>query len=702
MGSTPAVTTDRIRNVVLLGHGGAGKTTLIDACCHAAGSSRRHGSADEGTALTMYTPEEIAHGISISCSVGYAEWMDHKINFIDTPGYLDFIGEALAGARVADGAVVVISAPGGVEVGTERVWEMVEERRLPAILFVSMMDRQNANFEKVYEDVKAHLTPKVIPVEIPIGSGENFRGIINLFSEKAHIYKAGTQTGEYIETDIPEELRDLEARYYAELIETIASTDDVLLEHYLEGETITRQEAIYALKQAMSRGELVPLFCGAPTITYGVQALLTKLVELMPSPQERPAELCRGRGDTVLQVRSLNNDPFCALVFKTTIEPHVGELSYFRVFGGSITNGQEVFNARADKLEKLSHLSVPQGHERREVDALRAGDIGVVAKLRNTHTNDTLSAVGHPLALEGIAFPTPDIAFALEVQNRGDEDKLSTALHMLHEEDPCFTAEYVAELGQTIARGNGELHLEVQLERMKRRYNIAVGVAEPRIPYRETIRATAEAHGRHKKQTGGRGQFGDCHIRLRPRTRGEGYRFVDAIVGGVIPNKFIPAVDRGIQEAAQKGVLAGYPMVDFEAELFFGSYHNVDSSEVAFRIAASMAFQEAAARAQPVILEPIMDLEVTTPEAFVGDVIGDLNQRRGRIVGLEPAGRNQRIRAIVPQSQLFRYATALRSLTQGRGAHVRAFRSFEEMPQAEAARLAGANKKETVVEAVAR
>jgi elongation factor G len=702
MGSVPAYTTDRIRNVVVLGHGGAGKTTLIDACCHAAGSSKRHGSADEGTALTMFTPEEIAHGISMNCSVGYAEWMDHKLNFIDTPGYLDFVGETKAGVRVADSALVILSAVAGVEVGTERVWEMARERDLPAIFFVSMMDRQNADFEKVYRDIKDHLSPKVIPVEIPIGSGDDFRGIINLFSERAHVYKKGTQTGEFEETEIPAEMRETEERYYAELIETIAATDDNLLEQYLEGETISREEAVHALKQAMLRGELVPLLCGAPNLTYGVRALLTKLVELTPSPQERPAELCQGRGDSVVQIRNLNSDPFCALVFKTTSEPHVGELSYFRVFGGSVSSGQEVFNAKSERPEKLAHLAIPQGKERREVDTLRAGDIGVVGKLKDTHTNDTLSATGHPLVVAGIDFPEPDIAVAVEVETRGEEDKLSHALHMLHEEDPCFFAEYDPELGQTIARGCGELHLEVQLERMKRKHNVSVIMREPRIPYRETIRSTAEAHGRHKKQTGGRGQFGDCHIRLRPRERGEGYNFVDAIVGGVIPNKFIPAVDKGIQEAAQRGVVAGFPVVDFEAECYFGSYHNVDSSEIAFKIAGSIAFQEAASRANPVVLEPVLEVQVTTPDDYMGDVIGDLNQRRGRILGIEPAGRLQRIRALVPQAELYKYATSLRSLTQGRAAHTRTFHAYEDVPQAEVQKVIDSVKKERELEAVTR
>ncbi|MBA2669733.1 MAG: elongation factor G [Gemmatimonadetes bacterium] len=691
--ATPIYTTDRIRNVVVVGHGGAGKTTLIDACCHASGASRRHGSADEGTALTMFTPEEVAHGISMNATVAYAEWMETKINFIDTPGYLDFVGDTRAGVRVADAALLALSGTSGVEVGTERVWSLLQERHLPTILFVTMLDRPNSNFEQVYSDVKAHLTEKVIPVEIPIGNGEDFRGIINLFSEKAHIYRPGTQTGEYEETEIPPEYREIEARYYQDLIETIAATDDTLLEHYLEGDTITREEAIHALRKAMARGELYPLFCGAPTLTYGVRALLTKLVELMPSPKERPAEEAQGRGG-VVELRNFMNDPFAGLVFKTTSEPHVGELSYFRIFGGSVESGQEVQNAGRGRTEKLSHLSIGQGKDRLEVNLLHAGDIGIVTKLKDTHTGDTLSMASHPLTLPGIDFPEPDMAVAVEVETRGDEDKLSTALHMLHEEDPSFVAEYVPELGQTIARGCGEMHLEVQLERMRRKYNVSVVLKEPRIPYRETIRSTAEAHGRHKKQSGGRGQFGDCHVRLRPRERGEGYLFTNAIVGGVIPGKYIPAVDRGIQEAAERGVLAGFPMVDFEAECYFGSYHNVDSSELAFKIAGSLAFREAAENANPVVLEPITEVTVDTPDEYLGDVMGDLNQRRGRILGIEASGGAQRVRALVPQAELYKYATALRSLTQGRAAHTRTLKGYEELPQNEVQKVIEWAKKD--------
>ena len=701
MASAPSFTTDRLRNVVVVGHGGSGKTTLIDACCHTSGATRRHGSSSEGTALTMFTPEEVGHGISMNVSVAYATWKDAKVNFIDTPGYLDFLGETRAGIRVADGALICLSGPSGVEVGTERVWDLVQERHLPAMFFVTMMDRPNADFERVYQDVKEHLTPKVIPVEVPIGASEGFKGIVDLFADKAYFFRDG-QSDEYDEREIPADLKPTVDRYYDELIETIAATDDTLLEHYLEGDTITREEAIHALKQAMLRGELYPLFCGVPTAEWGVRALLTRLVELMPSPQERSAEEATGRTGSVVELRNLNSDPFCALVFKTTSEPHVGELTFFRIFGGSIRNGDEVFNATREKTEKLAHLSIAQGRERMEVDDLRAGDIGVVAKLRDTHTNDTLSVPNHPLVLQGVDFPEPDIAVALEAATRGEEDKLSVGLHKLHEEDPCFAAEYNAELGQTIARGLGELHLEVQIERLKRKNGVEVVVKAPRIPYRETFKAIAEGHGRHKKQTGGRGQVGDAHVRIKPLSRGEGYRFTDSIVGGVIPGKFVPAVDKGVQEAAARGVVAGFPVVDFEAEVYFGSYHSVDSSEQAFKMAGVLAFHAAAEKAHPVLLEPIMEVEVFTPDEFLGDVIGDLNQRRGQILGMDQSGRSQVVRALVPQAELYKYSTALRSLTQGRATHARKFHSYQEVPSHEVPRIVEAHKKEVEELAAAR
>lgn len=682
MASAPIVSTDRLRNVVVVGHGGAGKSQLVDAICYLAGTTKRLGDPRQGTAVTSFTPEEVAHATTISLHVAHALWGDIKINLLDTPGYLDFFGDTVAAVRVADAALVVVSAVNGVEVGTERVWAQVQERGLPAAFFIGHMDRPNADFDAVFAQIREALTPKAIPVEIPIGAGEAFQGLVNLFTEQAVRFEGE----ELVPIPMPPELEAREHDHWQALIETIAATDDALLERYLEGGEITLDEAMWALKSAMLRGELVPVFCGAPARTWGVRTLMDALVRLFPSPQERPPEVAEGRGGPV-ELRNLNTDPVAALVFKTTSEPHVGELTYFRLFGGPVRSGAEVLNATRGKTEKLAHLAIPLGRERWDVEELRAGDIGVVAKLRDTHTNDTLCAPNIPLQLAPIAFPEPDLAVGVEPVSRGDEERISAALQKLHEEDPTLRAEYDPELGQTLLRGCGELHLEVQVERLRRKFHVEVRLTEPRVPYRETIRKVAEAQGKYKKQTGGRGQYGDAHVRLKPLPRGSGYRFVDSIVGGVIPRQYIPSVDKGIQEAARRGILAGYPVVDFEAECFFGSYHEVDSSDIAFQIAGSLAFQNAAQKADPVLLEPILEVEVQTPEEFVGDVIGDLSSRRGRILGIEALGRTQRVRALVPQAEMHRYSSALRSLTQGRGSYVQRFHGYEEMPPAEAQKV---------------
>jgi elongation factor G len=675
MASAKEYPTDRIRNVAVLGHGGSGKTTLIDALCFVSGTSKRHGNVDEGTALTMHTPEEHAHGISIQLTPAYAEHMDTKINLLDTPGYLDFTGDALAAVRVADAAIIVVSATSGVEVGTERVWRYCEERGIPRIFFVSMMDKEHADFDGVFQRIKARLTDRALPVEIPVGEGDDFRGIINLFSEKAHIYKAGTQKGEYDETDIPDELKDKEAQWETELQETLATTDEKLLESYLEGGAISREEAIEAMALGMARNEVFPVFCGAATRTYGMRALLRKLVELCPNPAEAKPEVA-GESEFVAD----DSGPLAALVFKTAAEPHVGELSYFRIFSGSVSNGAEVQNASDGQSEKLNHLSVALGKERFEVPTLHAGDIGVVAKLKHTHTNDTLCARGGSVALERIDFPRADIAIAIRGVTRGDEDKLGEVLPKLHEEDPTFSASFNAELHQTIARGVGELHLDVQFERMERKYGVKVETEQPKIAYRETITQPAEGQGRHKKQSGGRGQFGDCWIRLRPQPRGAGYEFVDSIKGGVIPGKYVPSVDKGIREAAQRGVVAGFPLVDFAAECYDGSYHSVDSSDIAFKLAGSLAFRSVAEQCSPILLEPVVEVAVVTPDEYVGDIMGDLTSRRGKVQGMDPENGRTTVRALVPESELYKYAATLRSLTHGRAHHTRTPAGYEPAP----------------------
>ena len=687
--------TPEIRNVAVVGHGASGKTSLVDALAFVAGTSKRHGSVKDGTALTDYTPDEIERKYSINLAVAVAEWMDAKINLIDTPGYLDFTGDALAGVYAADAAVVVLAATAGVEVGTEKVWDYCETRGLPRLLFVSLMDKEHANFERVFNQIKERLTTKVIPVEIPVGEGPEFHGIINLFSKKCHLYKKGTKAGEYDEVDVPAEYQARFGKYSQELIESIAATDDTLLERYLGGEEIGRDEAIAAMKAGMAKGELFPLFCGAGELTYGTRALLTKIVELCPAPHERPpVEVQKWGSAERLALKPDDAGPLVAQVFKTVSEPHVGDVTLFRIYSGGVRNGQDVWNAPREAVEKLNHLCVAVGKDRMEIAELHAGDLGVVAKLRDTHTNDTLSTKDVPVVVPKIPFPEPVIAVAVEVKQRGEEDKLSTGLHKLHEEDPTFHHEFNAELGQTLIRGLGERHLEIVVGRLARKFGVHAQTTKPKVAYRETFRGKGEGQGKHKKQTGGRGQYGDCWIRIAPLPRGSGLQFVDEIVGGVIPRQYIPAVERGVVEAAQRGPVAGYPVVDFKVEVYDGSYHDVDSNEMSFKMAGILAFRNVSANCKPVLLEPIMEIEVWTPDEYQGAVMGDISSRRGHILGTEKDGRLTKVKALVPEAELDRYATTLHSITHGRGTYRMKFHVYQEAPPDVAARVTEARKKE--------
>ncbi len=670
-----------IRNVAVVGHGGSGKTSLVDALAFVAGSSKRHGRVKDGSALTDTSPDEIEKGYSINLGVAFAEWEGCKVNLVDTPGFLDFAGDTEAGIFAADASLIVLGATSGVEVGTEKVWEYSRQFHHPAIFFVSMMDKEHANFQRIYDDIRERLTPKAIPVEIPIGEGPAFHGIINLITQNARLFKRGTKTGESDEAPIPDELRDTYERFEKDLIEKVVETDDGLMERYLGGETIGHDELVPALRRALRRGELFPILCGAPELTYGVRALLDEMVELVPPPSEGESVEAEKWGSAEKVPLPPSDDaPFSALVFKIISEPHVGDVSFFRVHSGSVKNGQEVFNPARSTIEKLNHLSIALGKEKIEVPVLHAGDIGVVAKLRETHTNDTLATQAMPVVLPRIPFPEPIIHVAIEAKVKGEEDKLSTGLTKLREEDPTFHWEYNPDVRQTWVRGLGERHLEVVLGRLTRKFGVHAVSLKPRIPYRETIRGRAEGEGKHKKQTGGRGQFGHCWVRFSPRPRGSGYEFVDSIVGGAIPGKFIPAVDKGIQEAAQRGVLAGAPLVDFQAEVYDGSYHTVDSNEMSFKMAAILAFRNVVPSAKPVLLEPLLDVEVLTPEEYLGAVMGDLSSRRGQILGSEPDGRLTRLKAIVPEAEMYRYATQLHSITHGRATYHATFRQYAEVP----------------------
>jgi elongation factor G len=671
--------TNAIRNVAFVGHGGSGKTSLVDALAFVSGSSRRHGSVKDGTALTDYSPDEIERKHSIGLGLAFAEWMDTKLNLIDTPGYLDYFGEVVTGLHAADAAVVVLSGTAGVEVGTEKAYEICDHLHLPRILFVSQMDKEHADFERVFQDIKTHLTPKVVPVEIPIGDGHDFHGIINLFSGHCHFYKQGAKSGEYDVVPIPPEYEERFKAYTDQFTEAVAATDDALIERYLGGEEIPREEFIAAVKKGMLAGEVVPLFCGSSELAYGTRTLLRKMVQLVPSPAEvtPPAEA-----------------PLVGRVFKTISEPHIGDVTLFRLYSGELKNGDEVWNAEHEVAEKLNHLSIQQGKERIEVEKLAAGDIGSVAKLRDTHTGDTFCRRDHPVRLPPIPFPEAVATSAVLVKQRGEEDKLAAGLHKLHEEDPTFHFEYSSELGQTLIHGMGERHFETILGRLARKYGVHAELIRPKVAYRETLKGRAEGQGKHKKQTGGRGQYGDCWIRLSPLPRGTGYEFVDNIVGGVIPNKYIPAVDRGVQEAAERGVIAGFPLVDFRAECYDGSYHDVDSNEQSFKMAGILAFRSVASKARPVLLEPLCDVEVWTPDDVLGDVMGDLSSRRGQILGTEQDGRLTKVRAIVPEAELYRYSTTLHSITHGRGTHHQSFRGYAEAPPEVTAKVAEEHAKE--------
>ena len=671
-----------IRNIAVVGHGASGKTSLVDALAFVSGSSKRHGSVKDGTALTDHAAEEIERGYSINLGPAFAEWQDNKINLIDTPGYLDFHGDAIAGLAAADGALVVVSATSGVEVGTERMFREAVSRGDPVLFVVSMMDKEHADFDRIYQQIKTRLSTKVIPVEVPVGQAHEFHGVVNLFTKKAHQYKKGVKTGEYEETEIPNESKELFDRYYAELIESISATDDTLLEHYLEGAEISREEAITAMKEAMKRMELFPLFVVSSELNYGMQAVLSTVVELMPNAYEmEELHAFKGaEGDATVEIHASDTGPCAAHVFKTMSEPHVGDVTFFRLFSGVIHNGDELYNATRSGVEKLNHLSVAQGKERIEIPTLHAGDIGCVAKLRNTHTNDTLSTRQHPVRLPLVAFPDGAIQMAVHAANRADEEKLQAGLHRLHDEDPTFEVHYNAETHETIVSGLGERHLEVGMSKLKRKFGVTAELSKPRIAYRETLKAKAEGQGRHKKQSGGRGQFGDCWVRFAPLPRGSGYQFVDEIVGGAIPRQYIPAVDRGIQEAAVRGILAGYPLVDFKAEVFDGSYHTVDSNEMSFKMAGIQAFKTVAVKCKPTLLEPLDELEIETPDDYMGDVLGDLSSRRGHILGTEPGDGGTKIKAIVPQAELYGYSSAVSSMTQGRARFKRRFKGYEEAP----------------------
>ena len=671
--------TEKIRNIGLMSHATAGKTTLADALVFAAGVVTRIGSVDDGTTVSDYHEFEIERKFSISTSLLHCFWKDHKVNIVDTPGYSDFNGEVYGAMRVIDTAVVPINAVAGVEVGTDTVVKIAKRNDVARIFFVNRCDKEHADFDKAVKSIREAYGNSAVPIQLAINPGESFHSAIDLISMKLVEF---SDKGEATVHDIPAELRAEAEAAHETLVEAVAECDDALLEKFFEAGELTPEEFQQGLRAGIATKQLFPILCGAAAKGFGAAQLLDFVTKYCPDPAAGGEIVgTRPGSDEEIRVPVSADSPFSALVFKTMSERHLGEMSLFRVCSGTLKSGQEAFNPNRNITEKIGQLYVLNGKQRSEVGALPAGDLGAVVKLRDTHTGNTLTEKSNPILLPEIKFPNPVIRTAIAAKSKGDEDKIVSGLSTLHEEDPSLAVVIDPELHQTIIFGQGELHLGIAVQRLVDKYGVQVEMIEPKIPYREAIRSKAEGQSKYKKQSGGRGQYGDAHLRLEALPRGEQFEFVNKIVGGAVPSKYIPAVEKGVREAMDEGVIAGFPVVDVKVTLYDGSYHSVDSSDMAFKIAASMGFKKLFRQASPVILEPIYDIEVIVPEEFMGDVMGDISSRRGKILGTESEGQFQVVKAKVPLGELYKYSTKLRSLTQGRGLHRRKFSHYEEVPR---------------------
>jgi elongation factor G len=671
--------TENLRNVGLFGHGGAGKTSLAEAILYTAKVIDRMGKVENGNTVSDFEPEEIKRGISLSLSVLPLEWKGKKINVIDTPGYADFIGEIKSALRAVDSMLIVIDAISGIQVQTEKVWGMGEEEKLPVAFVVNKLDRESADF---YENVKAiqeRFGGKAIPIYLPIGKEGNFNGVIDLLEGKAYIYK--DDKGEAVESEIPAELKSDYEKYRQQLIETIIEFDEELLQKYLEGEEIESSLIAKTLKEAFIGREIFPIFPVSSYKNVGVSKLLDAIVAFFPNPLERPAipieDLKKGETKAI---RIGEKNGLLAFVFKTSADPFVGKISYIRVLSGVLKPDSALFNVNKGVQEKIGGLFYQRGKNQEVATEISTGDIGVITKLKETSTNETLSDKDNSIKVVPVEFPEPVFAVAVVPKTRADEDRMSSAIARILEEDPTLRVQRNVETNETLIYGLGDSHLEVVVERMQRKFGVNVTLGTPQVAYRETIRATVKAEGKVKKQTGGRGQYGHVWLELEPLPRGAGYEFVDKIVGGVVPKNYIPAVEKGVRETMEKGVLAGFPVVDVRVTLFDGSYHEVDSSDMAFKIAAAKAFKKGFMEAKPVLLEPIMSVEVTAPSEYTGDIISDLNGRRGRVTQIDTLGKLQVVKALVPLAEMLRYSSVLKSITQGRGSYSMKFSHYEEVP----------------------
>jgi elongation factor G len=666
-----------IRNVAVVGHGGSGKTQLVSALLLDAGMVNRLGKVDDGTTVTDYDEEEISRKHTLSASLAYAEWNKTKINLIDTPGFGNFFSDARAAMHVADGVVLVVDGVSGVEVQTEKAWAVAEELALPRIVAVNRLDRDRASLDRVLESLRQTLGRTIVPIQLPLGEEKNFTGVVDLVSMKAYAF-AGDASGKMTESEIPAGLKDAAQSAREALIEMVAEADESLMEKFFEAGTLTQEELTKGLATATRAATIVPLVCTSGLQNIGAQPFMDAILAYLPSPADRPFTAVANQ-DKVTKTAD-EKAPYAAFVWKTVADQFAGRITMFRVYQGCLKADSTVTNATQGSPERLGHLIALQGKTATNVPELKAGDLGAVAKLKDTRTNDTLADKAAGITFAPIAFPEPVLSYAIEPKSRGDEDKISTAMHRLEEEDSTIKYQRDPQTHELLLAGQGQMHIEVTVAKLKRRFGVEVLLKPPRIPYRETITSRVEAHGRHKKQTGGHGQFGDCKIKMEPLPRGSEFEFVDEIFGGSIPRGFIPAVEKGIQESRLRGYLAGYPVVDFRVTLYDGSYHDVDSNELSFKTAGWLAFKDGMSRAKPTLLEPIMNVTIQAPNDNAGDLMGDLNGRRGRISGMEARGTSTVIKAQVPMSEMLTYEQHLTSVTGGRGSYHMEYSHYDEVP----------------------
>lgn len=665
---------DKIRNVALVGHSGSGKTTLTEAILYTAGVTKRQGRVEDGNTISDFSKEEINRKVSISTASIPVEFNGIKYNILDTPGYFDFVGETYGALRASEGAILVVDASSGIQVGTEKAWRLLEKHKRPRFIFLNKMDKDNVNFHKLIEELKEQFGNKIFPFALPIGEGEKFKGFVNVRDEVAYEYKNGVRK----EIPLYEEEKEAIMEIRESMMEIVAESDEELLEKYFEGEEFTTEEIARGIGIQVANGELVPVFIGSADKNIGIDYLLSVIERYIPSPVD-VGSVSGMNGDDIVERKVDVAEPFSAQVFKTIVDPFVGKLSLFKVISGKITKDSEIYNSSKEKTEKLGGLFVLRGKEQIEVNEIRAGDIGATSKLQHTQTGDTLCAKNAPIVYERLSYPQPTLFFAVEPKSKGDEEKISTSLQRLIEEDPTFTISRNAETKQLLIGGQGNTQLEVIADKLKNNYGVEIVLSTPKVAYRETIKGTSSVQGKHKKQSGGAGQYGDVHIRFEPST--EEFEFAEEIFGGAVPKNFFPAIEKGLRESMASGVLAGYPVVNIKATLFDGSYHPVDSNEMAFKIAASLAFKKGMEAANPILLEPIMRVEVNIPEDYMGDVMGDMNKRRGRILGMEQLeDGSQLVIAEVPQAEMFQYTIDLRSMTQARGSFTMEFLRYEEVP----------------------